>query len=92
MRTGGVKKSRNFADVIYGWPLTVVMLCCRAQDSDAKVASLQSEMGSFEAKIRQIQSELDVQREKNDVSRTQYLDTYTGENCGWVDGSVNIYL
>ena len=44
------------------------MVHFRAQDSDAKVSSLKSEIGSFEAKIRQIQSDLDLQRQKNDVS------------------------
>ena len=41
---------------------------CRADDNSARVSSLQSEIVSFEAKIKQIQSQLDIQREKNDVS------------------------
>ena len=45
-----------------------IFLPFSASESESKIGTLRSEIGSFEAKIKQIQSELDVQRGKNDVS------------------------
>jgi hypothetical protein len=53
--------------------------CCdlhfRSKESESQVSKLQSEVTAHQRQIKQMQSELDEQRAKNDVSRMSTFET-----------------